>query len=170
VFLTYEITEGAVAFRKRALEEAGYYPDGFFLSHEGPDLAFRIINTGYDVVYNPAVSVIHCHSESGRRKWYNYYYDTRNQFGVATRNFPVGYSIRFLIRGIPSMLLYSIRDGYVMYWIRGVLDGLAGMRRWTEQRKVLSGRTMYKIRTIDARRPSLSYMLKRRLARPSARL
>src|SRR5688572_12175155 len=32
-FDTYEITEGAVAFRKTAIAAAGYYPDYFFLSH-----------------------------------------------------------------------------------------------------------------------------------------
>ena len=42
-FTTYEITEGAVAFRRMVFEKSGYYPEHFFLSHEGPDLAFRIM-------------------------------------------------------------------------------------------------------------------------------
>ena len=71
-FCTYEITEGAVAFRKAALEKSGYYAETFFLSHEGPDLAFRLMNSGYEVLYTGSVTVAHHHSSLGRQDWLNY--------------------------------------------------------------------------------------------------
>src|SRR5690606_16897759 len=46
-FDTYEISEGAVAFRRTIFDEVGLYPIEFFISHEGPDLAFRILNSNH---------------------------------------------------------------------------------------------------------------------------
>lgn len=161
-FLTYEITEGAVAFRKAALEKSGYYPENFFLSHEGPDLAFRIMSCGYDVIYTNLVCVEHCHSGSGRKDWYNYYFDTRNQLWLAARNFPFPYSVTYLLRGLSSILFYSIRDGYCLYWIKAVKDGLKGLKTVLRNRNVLNKNTMELIRRIDANRPNLLYLFKKK--------
>jgi GT2 family glycosyltransferase len=162
-FPTYEITEGAVAFRKKALEYSGYYPETFFLSHEGPDLAFRIIESGFKVIYIPNVEVTHCFANEGREPWRNYYYDTRNQLWLAVRNFPIMYALIYLGRGLFSMLLYSIRDGYFYYWLKAVVDGIAGLKQIMGERSVLSNATMKIIKMIDSQRPSLVYMIKDRL-------
>ncbi len=162
-FLTYEITEGAVAFSKEALHISGYYPKSFFLSHEGPDLAFRIFDQGFKVTYTGDVVVRHSFAQGSREPWRNYYYDTRNQFWLAARNFPVSYAIAYLSRGLLSMLVYSLRDGYSMYWLRAVADGLKGLRQALKERKVLTDTTMETIRIIDSHRPSLVYLIKSRL-------
>jgi GT2 family glycosyltransferase len=162
-FLTYEITEGAVAFRNTVLQQAGYYPDGFFLSHEGPDLAFRIFESGFMVIYTDTVSVSHAFAPAGREPWRNYYYDTRNQFWLAARNFPPAYAARYLGRGLLATLAYSVRDGYLRYWLKAVAHGLAGLREALASRKVLSQSTMQVLREIDAQRPSIAYLVKKRL-------
>ena len=162
-FSTYEITEGAVAFRKEALEYAGYYPETFFLSHEGPDLAFRILESGFKVIYTGDVTVEHHFASEGRKHWRNYYYDTRNQFWLAARNFPFWYAAAYLLRGMSSMFVYSLRDRYVRYWLKGVIDGLRGLGGALRERKVLSAATMRSLREIDSRRPSFAYLVKKRL-------
>lgn len=162
-FMTYEILEGAVAFRKRAIEISGCYPESFFLSHEGPDLAFRILDKGFKVIYSGQVSVQHFLGEGGRKAWRNYYYDTRNQLWLAARHFPLVYSLIYLGRGLSSMLVYSIRDGYTLYWLKAIVDGLAGMRQALKERSVLTEKTMNILKEIDSKRPSLSYMIKKRL-------
>ncbi|MFX0197667.1 MAG: glycosyltransferase family 2 protein [Candidatus Hodarchaeota archaeon] len=169
-FLTYEITEGAVAFRKKALEKAGYYPEYFFLSHEGPDLALRIINTGYQVIYSNMVSVIHYRSNFGREPWLNYYFDTRNQLWLATRNFPVPYAITYLTRGVLSMFVYSARDGYLLYWMKGLIDGLKGLKKALKDRNVLSDEKLRIIKSIDRHRPDFTYLIKKRLLKRGVRL
>ena len=169
-FTTYEITEGAVAFRRMVFEKSGYYPEHFFLSHEGPDLAFRIMEAGYDVVYSPMVTVLHRHSRLGRQAWFNYYYDTRNLLWLAARNFPISYSARYLARGTLSMLAYSLRDGYLRYWIKAMIDGVSGLRSEANRRSVLSKDTMTKIREIDRTKPPLTAQIRSRLFRKSTRL
>ena len=170
MFATYEITEGAVAFRRTALAAAGWYADCFFLSHEGPDLAIRVIDRGYDVVYRGDIAVKHWHASEGRLPWRRYYYDTRNQYWLAARNFPLGYALRYLARGQISTCLYAIRDGYVVHWLRAVRDGVGGLRVILRERKTVSVKTMSTIRAIDANRPSWLYMSRKRLFRKAIRL
>ena len=169
-FQSYEISEGAVALRRKALNEAGLYPEYFFLSHEGPDLAYRIINAGFEVRYSGNIAVSHLHAEAGRKSWYRYYYDTRNQFYLAVRNFPVLYSLGYLSRGILSTLFYSLRDGFFRYWIKGMFDGAAGLFRYRGDRNVLSKDAMKVIQDIDSYRPSLFYMVKKSVFRKEMRL
>lgn len=169
-FLTYEITEGAVAFNNKALKKAGYYPENFFLSHEGPDLAYRLINNGYEVIYSNIVSVIHKHSKLGRKGWLNYYYDTRNQLWLAVRNFPLLYAIIYLFRGLSSMLIYSVRDGFLYYWYKGIKDGIFGIKDALKNRTVLSKDTMRIIKSIDKNMPNLLYLINKRLRKKGIRL
>ncbi len=169
-FLTYEITEGAVAFRKHALDNAGYYDDMYFISHEGPDLAFRIMREGYDCIYWGDIVVNHRHENSGRVSWLNYYYDTRNHIYLAVKNFPLIKAIRYLAVGLLSMLVYSIRDGYFRYWVKAVRDGIKNMSLLLRKRNVLPENVMTRIRAIDEHKAPLLYKIKSRLLRKSARL
>lgn len=164
-FLTYEITEGAVAFSKKTLQCAGYYPENFFLSHEGPDLAFRIFEQGFKVIYVGDIVVRHSFAQESREPWRNYYFDTRNQFWLAGRNFPISYAAWYLTRGLLSMLVYSVRDGYFNVWLRAVVDGLKGMRIVLKERKVLTAATMGILKEIDSNRPSWGYLIRTRLLR-----
>jgi GT2 family glycosyltransferase len=164
-FLTYEITEGAVAFRKKTLQMAGYYSANYFISHEGPDLAFRIYESGFQVIYTGRVCVKHYHASEGRAPWRNYYFDTRNQFLLVSRNFPLHYGVRYLFRGQTAMFLYSLRDGFMKYWAKGVVDGIRMALDSKDQRKVLSKQTMEIIIDIDENRPGMLYLLRKRLFR-----
>jgi GT2 family glycosyltransferase len=169
-FDTYEITEGAVAFRRAALAEAGWYADYFFLSHEGPDLAFRLMDRGYRVIYRGDLVVWHWHATSGRRPWMSYYYDTRNQYWLVARSLPIWYGSLYLVRGQLSTCVYAMRDGYLVYWLRAVRDGIAGLRIVLKDRKTVSLDTMSTIKGIDAHRPSWLQMAKERLFRRDMRL
>jgi GT2 family glycosyltransferase len=169
-FETYEITEGAVAFRRAAVADAGWYPEYFFLSHEGPDLAFRLMEAGYSVIYRGDIAVQHWHANEGRQSWLNYYYDTRNQYWLALRNFPVRYACGYLFRGQLSTCWYALRDGYAFHWMRAVRDGVGGLWEFRHDRRTVSRDTMIAIRAIDARRPSWVYMARKRLFTKGIRL
>jgi GT2 family glycosyltransferase len=164
-FLTYEITEGAVAFRKAAVKAAGFYPTSFFISHEGPALALRILDAGFQVIYSPLVTVNHVFAEEGRPSWRRYYYDTRNQVWLAARCLPLQYACMYLLRGLFAMLIYAVRDGFVSSWLKGLVDGLAGLGQALRERRVLTAETMRIVKTIDSMRPPLRYMIARRLFR-----
>ncbi|MBE9528376.1 MAG: glycosyltransferase family 2 protein [Proteobacteria bacterium] len=169
-FITNEITEGAVCFRKETLEQSGLYPDFFFISHEGPDLAYRIMNAGYNVIYSPEITVIHYHSSIGRKNWRRYYYDTRNQFWLAARNYPLTYAVKSLSVGLMAMLIYSIRDGFFIYWLKGVAGGIKGLRHAYKGRSRPTARTLAIVREIDRNRPAFISMVKKRLFQKQVRI
>jgi len=164
-FDTYEITEGAVAFRRSVLREVGSYPESFFLSHEGPDLAFRMMNRGWRVTYNPALSVTHLFAPEGRKSWRNYYMDTRNTLWLAVRNLPMVYGSWMFFRQSAAMFFYSIRDRHFRWWLKGMWDGLKGFSAALRERQSMSKETMRRIREIDSHRPPLSYLLRKRLSK-----
>lgn len=166
-FFTYEITEGAVVFRKKTLQMSGYYPSDYFISHEGPDLALRIYESGFQVMYTGRICVQHFHASEGRTPWRNYYYDTRNQFLLVSRNFPLRYGAKYLVRGLAAMFLYSLRDGFMKYWVKGVIDGIRMAMKSKNQRKILSDKTMKIINDIDSNRPGIWYLLRKRVFRRS---
>ena len=164
-FETYEITEGAVAFRRTAAVDAGLYPEHFFISHEGPDLALRLIDRGFEVRYVPRIQVVHAYSPLARASWRNYYYDTRNTFWLAARNLPVRPALRMLAWQIGSMLLYSLRDGFFVWWLRGIRDGLAGLPQAFRERQPVSKSTLGRLAAMDKDRAGIAYLLRTRLFR-----
>jgi GT2 family glycosyltransferase len=169
-FVTDEITEGAVAFRKTALAKSGLYPTYFFISHEGPDLLCRLLDVGYNTIYSPEICVRHRTAQEGRKSWRRYYYDTRNQIWLAVRNYPVLWAIRYLLRGLTAMFFYSVRDGFCRYWIKGVVDGIMGIAKVAKDRKPISRSTRKVLTEISSHRPGWGYIIKERLLRRGVRL
>lgn len=169
-FRTYEISEGAVAFRREALLKAGLYPDSFFISHEGLDLAYRLMNAGYSVEYDGCISVRHFHDAAGRPNWRRYYYDTRNMIWVAVRNMPWDYAATYLIRGLLSTGLYAARDGFLLTWLKALRDGINGIGARKRERAVWSAGTRALCREIDHAGPGFWYMAKKRLFRRTMNL
>ena len=162
-FPTYEITEGAVAWRRDALLEAGPYREDFFISHEGLDLAYRLLDRGWEIVYDGGVAVGHDHRAAGRPGWRRYYYDTRNLIWIAVLHQPAGYAVGYLFRGLGAMLVYSLRDGQLPAWLRAVRDGLRRVPALGRERRVWSAATRAYVAAVDARRPGFWSLARRRL-------
>ena len=148
-FETYEITEGAVAVRRDAFLSVGGFPGHFFISHEGPDLALRIINSGYKVCYEPEIIVKHHQSTLGRASWRRYYFDTSNVIWLSVRNYPILYAIRFLTIQLGAMLVYSIRDGFIKYYFKAIFDAIRYIKPELKARKVISNRTIQKLKVLN---------------------
>jgi len=169
-FLTYEITEGAVAIRRDSVVSSELYPESFFISHEGPDLAFRLINSGYYLEYDGKVTVRHAYAEEGRASWRNYYYDTRNTFWLAARNLPAVYGLRLVARQSLAMLALSVRDGNLKWWLRGTFDGVRGIPNAYRQRTRPTELLSTQLKLIDRRRPSAWFLIRRKLKQRDFRL
>lgn len=162
-FVTDEITEGAVAFRKAALDVAGLYPTNFFISHEGPDLLCRMLENGYKTIYSPRICVRHRTHKGGREKWRRYYYDTRNQIWLVARNYPLPFGLRYLMRGLSAMLFYAIRDGFFKYWLVGIMHGFRELPNVLQERKPISRETLNTLKKIASNRPGLMHMINQRV-------
>ncbi len=65
-FDTYYFSGCSHAIRKNVFEKVGYYPDDFFYGMEEYDLSYRTLNTGFKIIYDDRVTVLHKESPSGR--------------------------------------------------------------------------------------------------------
>ncbi len=169
-FVTTEITEGAVAFRKEMLKKTGLYTEELFISHEGADLAARILNKGYEIYYTPLVCVSHKYAKEARDKWRRYYYDTRNDFWLAIRNYQILYAINHLLRRLPKTFFYSARDGYAYYWVKAVKDAFSELPIMIRQRRPISLKVHRKMRYLNRNRPGFIYYFKKRFFSKQVRI
>ena len=161
-FKTTEISEGAVAFRRDMLKATGYYTPELFISHEGADLAARILDKGFFIYYSPQVTVTHKYAQGSRSNWRRYYYDTRNDFWLAVRNYRLVFLLLHLGRRLPTTLIYSLRDGYFLYWLKACRDSFLELPAMLSQRKPIARSTHALMRQINKNRPTFFYLFKRR--------
>lgn len=162
-FETYYIPEGASAFRSKALREVGGYYEPYFIGCEGLDLAIRMMDRGYRILYTPSVRVWHLYAKEGRESWRPFYYYTRNYFWITWRLYPPGEGLRFLTLKLGMMFLHSVRKGKLRYFLRGVLDGLRYLPQIKHQRVMITPETHRKIKDFDSFRPGLfSRLMKHR--------
>lgn len=147
-FETDYISEGAVAFRRDVFEIAGYYPEDFFLSHEGPDLAYRILDTGKRIIYCGEIEVLHKCALQQRTSWRNTYYDTRNYFWLLYRHFPMSVFIVKSTSKLLSAFIFSITRRQLKWYLKALNDSFYGLNKQRQHRKVLKPETFAKISEI----------------------
>ncbi len=162
-FPTYEITEGAVAYRVDMLRQVGFYRQDFFISHEGVELAYRLLKAGGKIEYDGGVALEHHHASGGRTSWRRYYFDTRNMFWVAMLHHPAGSAARYLFVGMGSLLVYSVRDFHLLAYLRGVWDGWRGAWRLRGERQTWSDEVGRYLAEVDSWRPNFFVMAYKRL-------
>lgn len=66
-FETYFYAGGAHAIKREVIEKLGRYPDDFFYGMEEYDLAYRILEAGYSIVYSDKIVMLHKESPLGRK-------------------------------------------------------------------------------------------------------
>nr|VFK62327.1 MAG: hypothetical protein BECKUNK1418G_GA0071005_102332 [Candidatus Kentron sp. UNK]VFK70423.1 MAG: hypothetical protein BECKUNK1418H_GA0071006_102832 [Candidatus Kentron sp. UNK] len=136
------------AFRRAVFEKAGYYPEDLFMDMEENDLAFRLLEAGFDIRYSPEVWVIHKASEISRNEKIKFYYKRRNQFWVACRYYPC-WKIPFYItpRWIITFFI-SLRHKKLNLYFLSLKDSIINIPNILLNRKPLSPATWRKINLI----------------------
>ena len=66
-FETYFYAGGAHAIKREVIEKLGDYPVDFFYGMEEYDLAYRILDAGYSIVYSDKIVMLHKESPLGRK-------------------------------------------------------------------------------------------------------
>jgi GT2 family glycosyltransferase len=167
-FKTDHVSEGASAFRKDAFLRVGGYFAPFFIGHEGPDLGLRLIKQGFEVWYSPDIEVTHHASPDARPDWRVYYYNTRNDIWLAYRHYPVFYALKYTTFYTGMAFFYSLKDYKLTAFVKGVIDGIRGMRGL--ERDVLNGEGLSRLKEVVAYKPSvLSRIRKHLLSRQAYR-
>lgn len=96
---------GAVAYRRRMLEEIGFLDPEFGMIYEDADLSFRAQLRGYECVYVPGAIVYHRYRVTiGKVPSRQVFYSQRNIEFVYLKNMPLA----LILRSLPQRLLYEV--------------------------------------------------------------
>jgi GT2 family glycosyltransferase len=123
------VWEGAVAVRRDVFEAVGGWSADFRFVHEGVDLAWRVMDAGYRVLYAGDVAALHP-PYPAHNAW-DAYYGARNRVWLARRYLPwplaIPYVTAFAVRTLPRLRSGERR----LAALRGYRDGLSdrGERR-----------------------------------------
>jgi GT2 family glycosyltransferase len=148
VFLTSFFVGGATLMRKEALDLVGPYPEGSIYAMEEYDLAYRIIDAGYSIGYDPSITIEHKESREGRLpddaklrlQWVN-------KSAIAWRYLPLRY---FVTTALMWSLEYVRRArGHPAGYVRGWRDVVR--IPFAEPRKPIGADALAYLRMVDAR-------------------
>lgn len=115
--------EGVCCIRRTAFEAVGGWPGHFWYGHEGIDLALRLIDAGWRLVYACTIEVTHPATPVTRHTVF-FRMNARNRVWVARRNLPwpivpVYLASWVVLTGLRFRQLHALRtwaDGFIEGW------------------------------------------------------
>ncbi|MBO1333198.1 glycosyltransferase family 2 protein [Streptomyces sp. VRA16 Mangrove soil] len=122
---------GGHAFSMKMLAETGDWPADFFFTHEETDLAWRALDAGWKVLYEPSLLLQHPKTSPARHAVY-YRMTARNRVWLARRRLPVLLIPVYLGVWTAITLLRTRSLGGLRAWAAGFVEGVrtpAGERR-----------------------------------------
>ena len=123
----------AMMVKREVIEKAGLMPECYFLYYEELDWSMMIRRTGYDIWYEPAVTIYHKESQTtGQSSPLKSYYMTRNRLLFVKRNTPsasryLSYLYLICLVSCRDLLKYSFlhRFDLAKATIKGISDFLS---------------------------------------------
>jgi len=145
-------------YRKRALDEAGFYDDDMFAFAEDTDLGLRLRWYGWDALLATDAVVYHKYSGTGGVfSPFKLYLVERNHYWVAIKNFPMGMlllipwytivrylvQVRVVLSGSGSggeFATSGARGEIISALLKGTWDALVGLpAMWRKRRRIMAG-------------------------------
>ena len=131
---------GAALYRRKMLDEIGFFDEDFFLIHEDTDLNFRAQLAGWKVLYVPSAVVYHkVRSTIGHMSDKAVYYTLRNSEFVRIKNTPFFLFLRYLpvyIFGtIADFFYFAVKHRKLGLYIKAKLDVLKKLGMMLDKRK-----------------------------------
>ena len=150
-FYTNWFAEGAVLFRRTVFSATGGYDQDLFHGFESVDLALRLLEEGFDILYCPNLSCVELrvrgvqHMTRGRIN----YLTLRNKLWTAWKDYPPARGLYFGATRIAAAGARALRYGWTDLWLRAVAEGIAAPRIIRNKRKPLTSPTWKRIRQIQ---------------------
>ncbi|MFJ3205875.1 glycosyltransferase family 2 protein [Streptomyces sp. NPDC086989] len=122
---------GGHALSMPMLEETGGWPDAFFFTHEETDLAWRAIDHGWDILYEPELVLQHPKTSPARHAVY-YRMTARNRVWLARRHLPAPLVPVYLGVWVALTVARARSVAGLKAWFAGFAEGLrtsGGTRR-----------------------------------------
>lgn len=131
---------GAVAYRKKMLDDIGAFDEALVANLEDVDLNWRARWAGYPIMYAPRAIVYHHVSATGGGA-YGSFYVGRNFILVLAKNYPATLWKKYWRKIIAAQLRITIdalknwRGAAARARLRGQIAGVFALRHWLKRRK-----------------------------------
>lgn len=135
----------AAIYRRKMIEEIGFFDEDFFLNHEDTDLNMRIWLAGWKCLFVPEAIAYHQVNRTiGTMSYTSVYHFSRNSLWVWVKNTP----FRFLLLYLPQRIIYEIfafalfclHHGKWAAYFKGKYDCLKGVPRMIRKRRSVQRR------------------------------
>ena len=132
---------GAALYRRKMIEEIGFFDEDFFLIHEDTDLNFRAQLYGWKVLYVPTAIVYHkVRSSIGKRSPNAIYYTLRNSELVRMKNIPFSLFLNclpwFILGMVSEFLFFAVRHRHPILYFKAKIDVIRMFPLMLKKRKV----------------------------------
>ena len=133
---------GAALYRRKMIEEIGFFDEDFFLIHEDIDLNFRAQLHGWKVLYVPEAIVYHrVRSSIGHMSDMAVYYTLRNSEFVRMKNIPLSIFIRcfpeFIIWTLTEFTYFVIKHKRLRLYFKAKSDAIIMLPRMLKKRAMI---------------------------------
>jgi len=109
IFETDYFSGTAYSFKKSCMIESGLFPEFLYMHYEEVELAYRMVNRSFSILYNPYLIVRHHADPTPRRSRIRDYFKPRNQILIAISCFPPKNAIAYLIPRLALGFIRSLR-------------------------------------------------------------
>lgn len=118
-----------VLLSKELVDTIGLMDEKFFLYEEDVDYSFRIIKSGFDIVYNPKSVIYHkVSSSTGQGSAMSQYYLIRNKFLFLNKSYKGVYRITSFMYCFLQILIRCIKGKFQFKWaLCGFYDFVRGV-------------------------------------------
>ncbi|MFC7220371.1 glycosyltransferase family 2 protein [Streptomyces polyrhachis] len=132
---------GGHALSGRMLAQVGDWPDSFFFAHEETDMAWRALDAGWRVVYEPKLLLQHPRTSPARHAFF-YRMTARNRVYLARRHLPAPLIPVYLGVWIALTVLRTRNVAGLKAWFGGFAEG---WRTPCGPRRPMRWRTVWKL-------------------------
>ena len=133
---------GAALYRRKMIDEIGFFDEDFFLIHEDTDLNFRAQLYGWKVLYVPTAIVYHKgRSSIGNMSDTAVYYTLRNSEFVKMKNVPFAIFVRcfpeFIIGMLTEFIYFAIKHKRLRLYLKAKVDAIKMLPKMLKKRAVI---------------------------------
>ncbi|MER6751488.1 glycosyltransferase family 2 protein [Streptomyces fungicidicus] len=113
---------GAHVLSTKMLNQVGHWPDAFFFAHEETDMAWRAIDAGWRVYYEPRLLLQHPRTSPARHAFF-YQVNARNRVYLARRHLPTVLVPVYLTVWVALTLARTRSASGLRAWFDGFVEG-----------------------------------------------
>jgi hypothetical protein len=159
-FLSYSFSEGGAAIRKEVFDHVGLFWERLFFGYEGFEISLRVLDAGYDILYDPNSLILHrakapSRIGGGERDKIMF----TSCLLVYILRFPWWLMAIFLPLKIGITFLQAFRHGHLTEIRRGFLDFLTQAPSVLRERKPIKNRTAFRYLKLQRQHGSLRWNL-----------